>query len=307
MAILFVLIAGVLYTISNYAMRRSIDGGGTTSAFIVVQMFSAALAAVLFNPVWTGEYSVNQPIAFFALGTGALLGILLFSLGKAIERGPPGFTFAMLNSGSVFPGLIMALLFGASYGFIYNLWHGIGSLIVLLGLFWGARQVSQMKDFRSWWGFSMIMFFLNIAIFCLMQFRAMLLNLPHPEEMVSFFSSERICSQWFTPLYYLGAALTQSLIFFPSEKRLPQKQEFSTGIWGGISNSAGTFFLLKSTEVAVGVENAIIFPILSVSVIVLTNWWGQKLYQEKVNWFACALCVFGLVIGTVDWSAVFSS
>lgn len=305
MAILLMLLAGALYAISNYTMRRSIDGGGTTSAFIVVQMFSASITAVLLNPVWAGDYAVNRPLAVFGLGLGILLAVLFFSLGRAVEKGPPGFTFAILNSTNVFPGLIMALAFGASFGFIYNAWHAAGSIVVLAGLFWGAKGMGQMRDFRSWWSYAAVMAAVNIAILALLQWRAMLINAPHPEEIVSFFSSEEIRSQWFIPFYYLGAAITQCMIFFPSEKRLPQKREISTGIWGGITNSAGTFFLLRSTEVATGLQNAIIFPILSVTVIILSNLWGQQLYKERVNWFACALCVAGLVIGTVDWSAIF--
>jgi len=48
----------------------------------------------------------------------------------------------------------------------------------------------------------------------------------------------------------------------------------------------------------------VIFPIYSVVGIILTNFWGQKLYQEQVNWRACQLCAFGLIVGTVDWKAV---
>lgn len=305
MAILLILLAGILYAISNYSMRRSIDGGGTTSAFIVVQMFSASVTAVFLNPVWTGNYAINQPLSLLALGMGVLLAVLFFSLGKAIEKGPPGFTFAVLNSGNVFPGLLMAITFGAGYGFIYNAWHGVGSVLVILGLFWGAKGVSQTKDFRGWWSFSAIMFLVNVTILVLFQWRALLINAVDPEEIVSFFTSEQIRSQWFIPLYYLGAALAQCLIFFPSEKRVPQKREISSGLLGGITNSAGTFFLVRSTEVASGLQNAVIFPILTVTVIVLSNLWGQQLYKEKVNWSACILCIAGVIIGTVDWSAVF--
>ncbi len=306
MAIVLALLTGALYALSNYAMRRSIDGGGATSAFIVVQMFSAALAAVFFNPIWAGDYAFNTPLAMFGLGAGVLLAILLFTLGKAIEKGPPGFTFAVLNSAAVFPGLIMAIAFGAAFGFLYNAWHAVGSIVVIIGLFLGARGMAKIQDFKGWWSFSAIMFSMNIAIFVLLQFRAMLINVPHPEEIVSFFTSVGIRSQWFIPLYYLGAALTQSLIFFPSEKRLPQKREITSGLLGGIANSAGTFCLIRSTEAATGLENAVIFPILSVTTIILSNLWGQQLYKERVNWFACAVCVVGLIIGTVEWSVIFS-
>ena len=47
-----------------------------------------------------------------------------------------------------------------------------------------------------------------------------------------------------------------------------------------------------------------IFPIFAVTIILLCNLWGQKLYKEKVNWMASGLCVVGLLIGTLDWKAL---
>lgn len=47
-----------------------------------------------------------------------------------------------------------------------------------------------------------------------------------------------------------------------------------------------------------------IFPIFSVTIILFCNLWGQWLYKEKVNWFANACCIGGILIGTVNWSAL---
>ena len=47
---------------------------------------------------------------------------------KALESGPPGLTFAMVNSASVMPGLLMALIFGAHFGYNYRTSHGLGML-----------------------------------------------------------------------------------------------------------------------------------------------------------------------------------
>ncbi len=198
----------------------------------------------------------------------------------------------------------MALIFGVAFGFIYNSWHALGSLLVLGGLFWGAKGLEGMKEIKSWLLFATAMFTFHVLLLGLFQWRAMMLNLPHPEELVSFFTVEQMKSEWFTPFMFLASGLVQISIYFRSEMRRPKQGEIFYGFAGGLSNLLCTFFLIWATEKATPLENAVIFPIYSVIGIILTNLWGQKLYQEQVNWRACQLCAFGLFVGTVDWKAV---
>lgn len=303
MAILFVLIAGSFVALSNYCMRRSVDRGGTSKAFLCVQMAVACFLSVLLNPVRTGQYSLNTPILGLGMVAGLILACMLYALGKAVEQGPPGLTFSIINAATVMPGIVMALFFGAAFGYIYTIWHGLGSLLVVLGLFWAGSGLSGVRNKRDWALFCFAMFCLHVLLLTLFQWRALVLNLPHPEEFVSFFTAEQIRSQWFTPAMYLAAAGVQIAIFIQAERRWPLLPEVGYGVLGGIANGLCTFFLVYSTEIATCLENAIIFPIFSVVSIVLTNLWGQILYEEKVNWKACQICVAGLILGTVDWKA----
>lgn len=198
----------------------------------------------------------------------------------------------------------MATVFGAAMGFPYTGWHGIGSLLVLVGLFWAGKEREGFRDKGKWILFSSSMFGLHILVLLLFQWRALLLNVPNPQELASFFTAEQIKSQWFMPCMFFSAALVQLFLFLRYEKRLPYRQEVLYGTIGGFANGLCTYFMIWSTEVATPLENAIIFPTFSVVTILLSNLWGQKLYQEKVNWRACQLCAFGLVLGTVDWKAV---
>ncbi|HSX25513.1 MAG TPA: hypothetical protein VLE89_00725 [Chlamydiales bacterium] len=304
MAILWVLVAAIFVALSNLAMRKSVDAGGTAKAFIVFQMGVAFLVAILLNPVRTGNYSINSSIIGLGITAGLVFALMIYSLGRAIEKGPPGITFSILNAATVMPGLVMALLFGAVHGFIYNGWHGFGSMLVLGGLFWAGKGMQGMQDKRNWIFFSIAMFSLHVVLLSLFQWRALLLNLPHPEELASFFTSVEIKSEWFVPFMYLVSTVIQLGIYLKVERRMPKAIEVAYGICGGAANSLCTFFLIWATEVATPLENAIIFPIFSVVGIVLSNIWGQKLYQEQVNWRACQLCAFGLIIGTVDWKSV---
>ncbi len=306
MAILLMIFAASCVALSNLFMRKSIDEGGTTKGFLVFQMAMAFVVALLLNPVKTGNYSINLPIVIFGLISGIVLSFMLFFLGRSLEKGPSGLSFSILNAATVMPGIVMASLFGILYGFPYTAWHGIGSLIVLFGLFLAGKGLQVWHDRKRWMIFASVMFSLHILILVLFQWRALLLNLPDPQEITSFFTAEQIKSQWFSPMMFLAAFLVQLLFFIRHEKRSPRLKEASFGIIGGVMNGLCTYFMIWSTEVAGPLENAVIFPIFSVMGIFLSNLWSQKLYQEKVDWRACQFCAAGLVIGTVNWKAVAS-
>ena len=304
MAIFLMLLAGMFISASNLFMRKSIDLGGPTKGFLVFQMAMAFLVAFLLNPVRTGDYACNGSIAALGIFVGCVLALMLFCLGRSIETGPAGLTFSILNAATVMPAIVMAVAFGAVRGFPYTPWHAVGSTLVLFGLFMAGKGLQGLQDQKKWLIFCASMFALHILVLILFQFRALLLNLPHPEELVSFFTAEQIKSQWFMPFMFLAAMVFQLILFVRHEKRLPRSKEISYGLLGGTMNGLCTYCMIWSTEVASPLENAVIFPIFSVTTIVLSNLWSQRLYQEQVNWRACQFCAFGLVVGTVDWKAV---
>lgn len=306
MAIIFVILAGCFVALSNLCMRRSIDSGGTTKGFLVFQMGLGFLVNFFLGPVLTGDFSVNFPILALASISGIVMAVMLFALGRAIESGPAGFTFSIIASATVMPGILMSLLFGSEMGFPYTPWHAMGSLIVIAGLFWAGKGMEGLRDKNRWLLFSAVMFGLHTLLLVLFQWRSLLFNAPEPEKISSYFTSQSIQSQWFTPFMFLVACLFELAIFVRSEKRWPFKQEVLYGVIGGSANAICTYFMIWATEVAMPLENAVIFPVFSVMSIVLSNLWGQKLYQEKINWKACQLCAAGLVVGTVDWKMVLS-
>ncbi len=251
-----------------------------------------------------GEFTANLPIAGFGIAAGLVLSLMLFSLGRAVEKGPPGLTFSIFSSATVMPGLLMALVFGSALGFAYNGWHAIGSLLVLGGLFWAGKGLDGMKEKKAWILFCVGAFSMHLLLLSFYQFRAMLMNVSQPEEIVSLFTREKIHSEWFVPFMFLSSGLVQLAIYLRSEMRKPKPLEIVYGLSGGVTNILCTLFLIWATERASPLENAVIFPIWAVVGIILTNAWGQKLYQEQVNWRACQLCAFGLIVGTVDWKAI---
>lgn len=306
MALFLVFLSGAFVALSNLMMRKSIDSGGTTKGYLVFMMLTAFGSAVLLEPVRSGNYALNAPVALLGAIAGIILAFMLHFLGKALEKGPPGFTFSLLSSSTVMPAIVMSFLFGASYGFPYTPWHAIGSVLVVGGIFWAGRGMSGMQDRSRWILFSAAMFTLHVALLALFQWRSLLLNVPNPEAVSSFFTAEEIKSVWFLPFMFLTSGIIQLWMFIAGEKRKPKLMEALYGILGGAINGTGTFFLIVATSAATALENAIIFPMYSVAIIVLSNLWGQKLYQERVNWRACQVCAGGLIIGTVDWRGLLS-
>lgn len=304
MAVLIVMWAGAMIALSNLFMRKSIDGGRSVKGFLVFKLSVGGFFAVLLNPCLSGNYTFSAPIAYFGLISGAVLGGMLFFLGKALETGPPGFTFSIASAATVMPSILMALFLGSAEGFPYTLSHGVGSILVLAGLFWAGRGLFEINDWKKWIFFSCFMFFLHVALLTLFQWRAYLLKISYIKEVASFFKAEQIQSQWFLPFMFLGAALIQILIYLKTERRKPDFREFYYGSLGGVINSTGVFFLIWATEIASPLQGAVIFPVYSVVTILLSNLWGQKLYEEKIEWKACYICLLGIAIGTIDWKSL---
>lgn len=304
MGIFFALLAGLFMPLTNLTVRKSVDVGGTSKGYFVFQLLFSFLFAIVFGPVATGNYAISLSAALLGITAGLVLSFMLYFVGRAVEKGPPGFTFAILSSACVLPGLLMALILGVSFGYKYNFWHAVGSILVLVGLFWGAKGLEGMKDRKQWLLFATLMFIFHVLLLSLYQWKGMLLSANRPEGVFPFFSVEKMQNECFTPFMFLTGAIVQTYIFIRNENRAPLAGEIYYGFAGGLSNILVTFLLLMAAEKAGPLENAAIFPIFSVIGIILTNAWGQKLYQEEVNWRACQLCAFGLILGTVDWKGV---
>lgn len=304
MGIQLVIIAGFFVALSNYFMRKSIDAGGSSKAFLTVQLLLTFFIAILLNPVRTGNYEWSNCMAAFGLAGGIVLGAMMASLGRSVETGPPGLSFAILSSATVMPILVMVLFFGEKFGFIYTLANGLGSLIVVAGLFWAGYETVRSGKMARWLVFALSAFILHVIFLVFMQWRALFIHFPGENGLMLSFDVDDARSQWFMPMVFCSATFIQGLIYFTSQKRLPLRSELLWGALGGIANGTGTFFLIRATELSTTLEHAMIFPLYAVTIIILCNLWGQWLYREKVNWKAAGLCIFGILIGTLDWKSL---
>ncbi len=307
MAIIMIVLAGGFVALSNYFMRRSIDAGGSTRAYLVVQLAISIIIGILFNPVRTGHFAVSTPSLVLGLIGGVILGSMMWSVGRALESGPPGLTFATLNSATVVPGVVMALIFGTQWGHPYTAWDAAGSALVVVGLFWAGWQSESHASKRRWVLLSLLAFTFHALLLSFLQWRALLMKGPYDLSPLVPFPLPAEKGQWFMPMIFVAATLMQLVSYCRFERRLPNKREVSYGIAGGATNGIGTFFLILAPEVATPWQNAMIFPLFAVTVIIICNVWGQMLYKERVNWGSNLLCLFGIVVATVDWRSLFGT
>ncbi len=298
------IIASLFVAASNYCMRRSIDSGGSSKAFLMIQLSLVFLVAILLNPVRTGDYAWSNCMAIFGIAGGLVLAAMMIFLGKALESGPPGLTFATLNASTVMPMVLMVMLFGSPFGYIYSLTNGLGSLLVVIGLFWAGWEAKHSEKKVQWASFVIGAFLMHVIFLVFMQWRALFINFPGENGLFLSFDVADATSQWFMPMVFCAAAFVQIVVYVATQKRLPNRSETIYGILGGIANGVGTFFMIWSTEVSTPLEHAMIFPIFAVTIIICCNLWGQWLYKEKVNWTANVCCLLGILVGTLDWKVL---
>lgn len=291
--------------ISNLFVKRNFDKGGATRAYLMIQLLIVFLMSIFLNPIRSGNFHWSTSMALFGLGGGVILAGFMTFMGKAFELGPAGLTVALLNCSSVMPILILVGIFGAQYGFYYTLWNGLGSLLVIIGMCWAGWGLSGMNGQKKWLSFVILAFCLNILYFVFLNLRALFINFPGTKSLGLSFSPEDANAQWFMPMVFLGAAIMQTLSFYAKDKRLPKKIEIFHGIGGGIAQTLCASLMIWSTEIASSTEQAMLFPTFSVAIILLCNIWGRWLYKEVIHWKANAFCLFGLLIGTIDWKVFF--
>lgn len=304
MGIQLMIVAALFVALSNLFMRKSIDVGGSSKAFLMMQLSIVFLVAVALNPVRTGDYACAPSLLGLGLGGGVILAIMMVCLGRALEIGPPGLTCAALNASTVMPMILMVLLFGSSFGYIYTFSNGLGSSLVVMGLFWAGWGATGIEKKIRWSLFVIGAFVLHALFLVLMQWRVLFINFPEQKGLFLNIGGLEAQSQWFMPAVFFSAALIQMGIYFRHNKKLPSRYEMLYGTLGGLANGTGTFFMIQSTEASTPIEHAMIFPIFSVVLILACNAWGRLLYKEQVNWWASGLCVIGVFIGTLDWSSL---
>ena len=290
------LISGLFGAMSNLCMRRSMDKNGSAGAFFVFQLFFTCLVATLLHPIRTGSYAWNIPVAAIGLFAGVFLGAMKMMIGKALQKGPAGLTFAAVNSASVMPAIVIVLMIGSLIDYRLTFYDLLGSILVLVGLFWAGWDKSEKPETRAWILFATSAFLLHVFFLVLTECRSIALNDHFSFTINPFMNPENMASEWFVPTIFAVAAGMHLMAFCIKERRIPIRWEVFWGISGGLFNGTCTFFFIRGMELATTRESVFILPLFSISLIIACNLWGQWLYKEKVHWKANAFCLLGIFI-----------
>lgn len=300
MTFLILLLAACAGALFHFSFRKSLDGGGRSNVFQLIQCFFTFLVVTLINvrPSTFAQFDFTTLHLGFA--EGLLYVAMMLFLGVAFKKGPPGMTVATFNSASVIPAILMAAIFGAAFGHGYSLFNGIGSFLVVTGLFMASRT-SVTGNLKLWAIFVLAAFGAHSVYLSIFQWRALLLAADEPLPHLNF-NLEALGAQWFQPFLFLTAFLILALLYLARDRKPIQRRDILWGSLGGVGNGLCTFSLVFASEIATGKEKAMIFPIAGVLSILICNGWGKWLYKEKVNWIALSICLLGIIIGTIDWS-----
>ncbi len=298
MVLLFVLAASLGVGLSNLALRKYLDRGGESFQYFAIQLPVIFLISLL---------SVKQADLLhahaFLLAWSILSGLLFYALmhfiGRAVQSGPAGLTFAVLNASTVFPAALMALWPGKQFGFSYELMQVLGAALIVGTLFFSVRQeMKEAKELR-WALYTGALFLTHILLLLAMQWRGLWIQ----HEMAPRFGTQitplEANSTLYMPLMFLTASICQLAAVGPKNIFKIPVSAWRFGPLGAIANGVGTFCLLLALRHAQGISAVILYPLYGVATLLFCNFWARYLYREKVRWGMLTLCSAGILLASI--------
>jgi hypothetical protein len=290
-ASLFTALSGLFFRVNSDKTTNRVP-----SIYLAVFYLCSLLCCFAFTPeIW------NTPVNGIVLGVGASVGllssILMLLTSKALAKGPAAMTFAFQNASAIFPGLLLYLLLGSDFGYSCSYLQFFGMVIVLLGLYLGAKkEAAQLpKDSSEWLKYALGCFIVQILALTFIQGRCVLFDAKDAGALFSDFTVSSTEDVWFMPGLFGTGFLAQLAVSLKAKPSV-RMREVALGSLGGIANFLSNLLLLWATMSARPFEQSILFPIFAVSSMVLCNLWANRLYQESFNYKTNALCAFGIFL-----------
>jgi hypothetical protein len=301
-SLVFSLLAGTCSSLSSLFFRKNSDysaNRSSSSGYLVLFYFISFIFSFIFYPeIW--KVKVNFIILSIGICVGLLTSTLMLLTSRALKHGPAGLTFAFQNASAIFPGLILFLVLGIDFGFSCSLIQFSGMLLVLFGLFLGAKKESsnQRKASSKWLKYALACFITQILALTFIQARCLLFNFKIG-GLFSNFTFTEFDDVWFMPGQFGAAFVMQAIIFLRENQRL-QKREMIFGCLGGMANFSSTWLLLLATKFALPFEKGILFPCFAVTAMILCNLWANRLYHENFNIRTNTICSFGIFLAVAS-------
>jgi drug/metabolite transporter (DMT)-like permease len=300
LSILFIFFAATGAAISNLVIRMGLNPTKSLNGFLFIfYLTSMFFTLAMFYEILASP--INYPMVAAGMIQGGIVVLLTQLTAAAMKKGPAALTFAFRNASAVFPPLILFILFGPSFGFIITPVQLLGMTIVVIGLFFAARQKNSdgiQSIPKSWFLYAICCFAIQGLASTIVQWRCLLFTQDLPSHLLIPFSCAEADDGWFLPAGFAMASILQ-LILFLREKRIFESKELYLGGLGGLLNGSCGFFLILATKWASPVEKVILFPLFAVLIIMLCNLWGRIIYNERVNILGNAVCCFGIFVASL--------
>lgn len=298
MVVLLVLAASLGVGLSNLALRKHLERGGESSQYFAVQLPAIFLISLL--GIHGADLLHPHP---FLLAWSVLSGLLFYALmhflGRAVQSGPAGLTFAVLNASTVFPAALMALWPGKQFGFSYELMQVLGATLIVGTLFFAVRQERKEAKELRWALYTGALFLTHILLLLAMQWRGLWIQNELAPRFGMQINPIEANSTLYMPLMFLTASICQLAAVGPKNIFKIPASTWKFGPLGACANGVGTFCLLLALRHAEGISAVILYPLYAVATLLFCNFWARYLYQEKVRWGVLTLCSTGIMLASI--------
>lgn len=282
---IYAFFAAVFAALANFIFRKNSELKSPISKFLLPFYLMALVGAFLLQP----SFSFSYTLFLGGVVTGVLNVLLMHVTARALLNGPSGLTYAFQNVSAVFPGFILYMIFGTAWGFSFSLPQFFGLLLVVGGIFLGAREESSDKSAnQAWLKYAISALLIQVVALTLIQGRCILFSCNlglDPSHDGSFM-----------PGLFGAALLLQKWNF---DKKVFTSRETLYGLAAGLLNFGSTWLLLTATESAKPTEQPILFPIFCVFTILFCNVWATCYYKEKFKILPNTLASAGVLVGII--------
>lgn len=303
-SVMFSIFASGSAALSSLSFRKNADklpdGYGSSGYLVIFYFFAFVLSLIFSSDIW--KANVNFIILAIGACVGFLSSTMMLFTSRALKYGPAGMTFAFQNASAIFPGLILFMFLGSDFGYSCTPLQFAGMLLVLFGLFWGAKKETNgtTKTSPKWLKYALACFFFQILALTFIQGRCILFNCGDAAGgVLSDFTLTDADDVWFMPGQFGASFIMQAVIFIRENKKFQKSELFFAGL-GGAANFFSTSLLLLATKFALPFEKGILFPCFAVGSMILCNVWANKLYNEKFNLTTNFICSLGIFMAVVN-------
>ena len=181
----------------------------------------------LLNPCATGKYEWSSCMAGFGLTGGIFAAGLMAFIGKSLEQGPPGLTFAAVNSATVMPTMCHGPPLRGGVRLCIYFVERSGLILVVVHSF-GLDGDCLHRKKNKWVMFAIAAFLMHLAFLCFLQWRALFVNFPEKMAFSSRLTLMMLVNQWFMPMVFVSDLHSNSDLCL---LRKTASQEGGSPIW----------------------------------------------------------------------------